>query len=614
MLDIVKKLMGMLTARQKRIFTLLQVLFCVTGVLQAAGAAAIGPFVALLSNASLIHKHKVFSFLYHLGGFHNDISFMVAFAVLVMGTIAVSNAALGLSTWYTLFYSSRTGQEFQRAIFRNYLHQEYAFFGRKNSSELITFVSQESPRLVYNILIPLLNITGQGFMIALMVGGLLYIDWAVALSAAVVVGGGYAFVYRLIRHNLATHGKIIGRSNDARQRLLTESLGGVKEVKLLGTERYYEERIAEANAAGLHSTAVIGLSGDLPKFVLETIAFSAMLGLATYLLVQRGWTNEIVAMLSLYAMAGYRLLPAAQTIFKSISLIKANGDVVYALHDQVIEGRKLAYVQPAVASHASSGAGPGELAAADKIEGDIKLVNVSYRYPGVQEPTLKNINLVIPRNTLVALVGPSGAGKSTLADIVLGMLTPTEGRLEVGKTSIEGPTVRRWQRNLGYVPQTIFLLDDSIAANIGFGLASEVDREAMRAAARMANIDQFIEGLPGQYDYRVGERGALLSGGQRQRIGIARSLYRNPDVLIMDEATSALDSVTEKEIMTTISALKATKTVLMIAHRISTIRSADIIVFVYQGTVHACGTFDELAARDALFRRVVLAGVEADAA
>lgn len=543
-----------------------------------------------------------------MGGFQNDISFMIGFAVLVMATIAVSNAALALSTWYTLFYSSRTGQEFQRAIFRNYLHQEYAFFGRKNSSELITFVSQESPRLVYNILIPLLNLTGQGFMIALMVAGLLYLDWAVALSAAFMIGGGYVLVYTLIRHNLAVHGKVIGRSNDDRQRLLTESLGGVKEVKLLGTEPYYEERIAQANALGLHSQAVIGLSGDLPKFVLETVAFCAMLGLATYLLVHRGWNNEIVAMLSLYAMAGYRLLPAAQTIFKSVSQIKANGDVVLALYPQVIAGRKLGQRQPGPEHPAHA-----PIAPADKIAGDIKLINVTYRYPGVQTPTLRNINLVIPRNTLVALVGPSGAGKSTLADIVLGMLTPTEGRLQVGNTPIEGPTVRRWQRNLGYVPQSIFLLDDSIAANIGFGLASEVNREAMVNAARMANIDQFIESLPGQYDYRVGERGALLSGGQRQRIGIARSLYRNPDILIMDEATSALDSVTEKEIMSTISGLKGTKTVLMIAHRISTIRSADIVVFVNEGTVHACGTFDELARHDALFRRVVLAGVDADA-
>ena len=599
----------MLTPRQKRVFTLLQLLFCVTGLLQAAGAAAIGPFVALLSNASLIHTNRFFGYLYWLGGFKSDISFMVGFAVLVMGTIAVSNAALGISTWYTLFYSSRTGQEFQRAIFRNYLHQEYAFFGRKNSSELITVVSQESPRLVYNILIPMLNLTGQGFMIALMVAGLLYVDWVVALSALAVVGGGYGFVYKLIRSNLATHGRIIGRSNDARQRLLTESLGGVKEVKLLGTERYYEEQIAAANAAGLHSTAVIGLSGDLPKFVLETIAFCAMLGLATWLLVKRGWTNEIVAMLSLYAMAGYRLLPAAQTIYKSISLIKANGDVVHELYPQVLAGRELAH-------HASDVLHPvsPEIDPADRIEGDIRLVDVNYRYPGVPAPTLKNINLTIPRNTLVALVGPSGAGKSTLADLLLGMLTPTEGRLQVGTTVIEGPTVRRWQKNLGYVPQTIFLLDDSIAANIGFGLASEVDRDAMTNAARMANIDTFIEGLPGKYDYRVGERGALLSGGQRQRIGIARSLYRNAAVLIMDEATSALDSVTEKEIMTTITELKGSKTVVMIAHRLSTIRNADIIVFVHEGTIHACGTFDELASRDPLFRRVVLAGVEADAA
>lgn len=607
MKDILHSLLEMLTRKQKRAFRLMQVLFCVTALLQVAGAAAIGPFVALLSNASLMHTNPVFSYVYRLLGFQSDLSYMIACAVAVMATIAVSNAALALSTWYTFFYSIATGQEFQRAIFRNYLHKDYAFFGRKNSSELITIVTQESPRLVYNVLIPLLNLTSQALVILLMAAGLLYLDWMVAVSAVVLIGGGYLLVYNFIRGRLSYHGKQISVTNDRRLRLLTESLGGVKEVKLLGTERFYEEQVADTNGAGLHSTAVIGLCGDIPKFVLETVAFCAMLGLATFLLVRRGWSNDIVAMLSLYAMAGYKLLPAAQTIFKSISLIKANGDVVPELLPQVRAGRDLAI------SGEEARLTPEEGRRAEQIKGDIRLVNVTYFYPATHAPTLKNINLTIARNSLVALVGPSGAGKSTMADILLGLLQPTEGQLRVGSTAIDGTTVRLWQRHLGYVPQTIFLLDDSIAANIGFGIASEVDQEAAAAAARMANIDKFIEGLPGKYGYRVGERGALLSGGQRQRIGIARSLYRNPDVLIMDEATSALDSITEREIMSTITGLKSTKTIVMIAHRLSTIRAADLIVFVNEGTIHSCGTFDELAQRDALFRRVVLANSEAEA-
>jgi ATP-binding cassette, subfamily B, bacterial PglK len=527
--------------------------------------------------------------------------------VLVIGTIAISNLALAFSTWYTFHYSIETGQEFQRAIFRNYLHKNYSYFGRKNSSELISVVTQESPRLVYNVLIPLLNLTSQSLVILLMAAGLLYLDWMVAVSAAFVVGGGYLLVYRFVRARLTYHGNRISKANDRRLRVLTESLGGVKEVKLLGTEHYYEEQLAGTNEIGLRSTAIIGLCGDIPKFVLETIAFCAMLGLATYLLIRRGWSNEIVAMLSLYAMAGYKLLPAAQTIFKSISLIKANGDVVPELLPQVIGGRSLA-----IDTH-ESGITAAEAARAERIKGDIRLTNVTYTYPGMHAPTLKNISLTIPRNSLVALVGSSGAGKSTLADILLGLLHPTEGQLRVGDTVIEGGTVRQWQRHLGYVPQTIFLLDDSIAANIAFGIASQADMEAVSNAARMANIDRFIEGLPGKYDYRVGERGALLSGGQRQRIGIARSLYRNGDVLIMDEATSALDSITEREIMATISGLKATKTIVMVAHRLSTIRAADLIVFMSDGVIQSCGTFDELVQRDAMFRHVVLAHGEEEA-
>jgi ABC-type multidrug transport system fused ATPase/permease subunit len=606
-MGLVRNLFAMLTAGQKRSFGRLQVLFCVTALLQVAGAAAIAPFVGLLSNAALIHQNPVFSYFYRLGGFHDDVSYMVACSVIVMATISVSNLALAVSTRQMFFFSIATGQEFQRAIFRNYLHKDYAFFGRKNSSELISIVTQESPRLVYNVLIPLLNLTTQVLMIALMIAGLLWLDWVVAVSAMVVVGGGYGLVYRMVRGWLSHHGRNLGVANDRRLRLLTESLGGVKEVKLLGTEHFYEEQIAATNEMGLRSTAIIGLCGDIPKYVLETIAFCAMLGLSTWLLVRRGWSNDIVTMLSLYAMAGYKLLPAAQAIFKSVSLIRANGEVVPELMPQVLGGRALTLVaKPAELPVEAAGQSA-------QLQGDIRLTNVTYRYPGAHVPTLKKVSLLIPRNSLVVLVGPSGAGKSTLADILLGLLPPTEGRLQVGETTVDATNVRSWQRQLGYVPQSIFLLDDSIAANIGFGIAAEVDRAAVATAAALANIDEFIDTLPGKYDYRVGERGALLSGGQKQRIGIARSLYRNADVLIMDEATSALDSITEREIMTTIAGLKANKTIVMIAHRLSTIRSADMILFVNDGTIHSCGTFDELAQRDPLFRRVVLANSEAEA-
>jgi HlyD family secretion protein len=591
----------MLSREQRRRFLLLQAIYIVTAVLQAAGIASIAPFVALLSNRELIHNNEVLSFLFKLGGFSDDIAFMVAFAVIVMVVIAVSNAVLALSTWLTLLFSIRTGQEFQRAILINYLHQDYVQFSRRNSSELISEVTQESPRLVYNVLIPLLNMSGHGLVIILIVSGLFVLDWVIALSTLFVVGGGYVLVFGVIRTRLLRHGQNISRTNHARFKLLTESLGGVKEVKLFGVESLYEERIAKINADGLRSTAVIGLFGDIPKFVLETIAFCAILTLASILLMQRADASVIVGTLSLYAIAGYRLLPAAQMMFKSVSQIRANGEVVAALHPQVLGGR--ARIMP---GRNPAPTGTAVSASERAISGDLKLAGVTYRYPGADVAAIQDVSLTIPQNRLIALVGCSGAGKSTLADILLGMLEPTEGSFHVGSLRIDRTTARAWQRNVGYVPQTIFILDDSVAANICFGLPDS-DQDAIRSAARLANIDEFIESLPGTYEYVVGERGSTLSGGQRQRIGIARALYRKASVLIMDEATSALDSRTENEVMATIVSLKESKTIVMIAHRLSTIRSADLVVFMNEGTINDCGTFEELCKRNTLFRRHILA-------
>jgi ABC-type bacteriocin/lantibiotic exporter with double-glycine peptidase domain len=242
----------------------------------------------------------------------------------------------------------------------------------------------------------------------------------------------------------------------------------------------------------------------------------------------------------------------------------------------------------------------------DKLTGDIRLRHVSYRYPEASQQTLADIDLTVRRNTLVAFVGASGAGKSTIADIILGLLAPDEGELCVGNVPIGADNVRSWQRQLGYVPQTIFIADDTIAANIAFGV-SRPDPAAVARAARLANIDAHIESLPETYQYRVGERGALLSGGQRQRLGIARALYRDPKILVMDEATSALDAVTEHEIMETLLHLKEEKTVIMVAHRLSTIEAADSVVLVDRGRVVDIGTSGELQSRNPLFRRIVLA-------
>jgi len=601
MLKVLRLFHFLLTKEQMRRYVLLQTLFGFTAMLQVAGVTSLAPFIALLTNPQLIHKNRATNYLFNTLGFTDETTFLIVFALFIIAFIIVSNGVAALTMWCTAAFSQRIGLELQSSLYRGYLHRDYISFTKHNSSRMIAMITQEAPRFVYMVLQPLLSMISQAFIVTIIVLGLFYIDPALASVALLFVGGGYVGIFRTIKRKLAFHGERVYKANTRKLRLLTESLGGIKEVKLLGTEQTYEKAVEETNAITTRSAITIELLGDLPRFMIETIAFCSMLSLAIYLLLQHGESEQIVSILSLYAMAGYKLLPAAQMIFKAASQIKANGSVLDGLYPAVIEGR---------ATHASNIEVP-PLPLHDKT--DIRLVDLCYTYPGTETHALKNINLTIRKNSIVALVGPSGAGKSTLADVVLGFLSPTSGHLLVGDIEITPANAKAWQRHLGYVPQNIFLIDDTITANITFGSADkDIDPQKVKSAAAMANIDQFIESLPEQYAFVVGERGTLLSGGQRQRIGVARALYHDANVLVLDEATSALDTLTEKEIIATITKLKESKTIVMIAHRLSTIKNADQIVYFENGSIQDVGTFDELNRRNAKFRLLTQATSEAD--
>ncbi|HSB95821.1 MAG TPA: ATP-binding cassette domain-containing protein [Spongiibacteraceae bacterium] len=574
---------------------LLQALFGLTALIQVAGIASLAPFIAVIANRELIHKNSISAFIYDHLGFTNDVSFLMFFALGVMAFIIASNSIAAITTWFTVKFSLSLGLELQSSLYRNYLHKDYVYFSKNNSSKMMSMITQEAPRFTYMVISPLLNLISQFFIVIIIAAGLIYIDPALAVTAIIIVGGSYLGVFRLAKQRLFYHGEKIFETNEKKYKLLAESLGGIKEVKLLATEAIYEKRVHEVNAANTHSNAVIGLLGDFPKFAIETLAFCALLGLALSLLSNHSDPAHVISILSLYAMAGYKLLPAAQIIFKSAAQIKANCNVLTELYPAVMEGRATGNFDSNMDNSSMS------------IDGDIQLTDVCYGYPEAESVALKHINLTIKKNSLIAFVGSSGAGKSTLADLLLGFLPPTTGTMRVGDTSITRTNARAWQKHLGYVPQNIFLLDDTITANITFGtIEKTIDMQRVKAAARMANIDQLVESLPGQYSFVVGERGALLSGGQKQRIGIARALYHNADILILDEATSALDNLTEQEIIKTITGLKATKTIIMIAHRLSTIRNADQIVFLEDGAIQDIGSFEQLSAHNKKFQAMAL--------
>lgn len=347
------------------------------------------------------------------------------------------------------------------------------------------------------------------------------------------------------------------------------------------------------------------LVGEMPSFVMQAVVFGGMLLVVLYLIVTRGGLQEALPVISLYAVAGYRLLPTLQSAYKNLTTLRFNLPALESLHRDVRE-----FEQNSTAGQPMDNGTPSNEPI--KLANALELCDITFRYGGSDQPALRNLNLIVPACSTIALVGSTGSGKTTAVDVILGLLRPSEGRLLVDSLLITVHNMRAWQRSLGYVPQSIFLCDDSVAANIAFGISpAKVDRSAVERAGRIANLHEFVTNeLPQGYETQIGERGVRLSGGQRQRIGIARALYHDPEVIIFDEATSALDNVTEQVVMDAVYQLGSRKTIILIAHRLSTVRTCDRIFVLDHGRIVDAGTYDELLASSKTFRAMALQGAE----
>jgi ABC-type multidrug transport system fused ATPase/permease subunit len=453
--------------------------------------------------------------------------------------------------------------------------------------------------VVNNLLIPAMRFMAQAVVVASLVALLVIAEPVVALGAGALLGGGYAGAFWLARRRVRQRGAEQVAANAERFRVATEAFGGIKDVKSLGLEAAYLDRFdrpaGRFSAAETYALTLI----ELPRHLLEAIAFGGMLLLVLALLTgdDGAALKDILPMLGLFAFAGIRLFPASQQLYANFTKLRFGAAALDALHRSLTEaegpgGEPLSPPPPPL-----------------RLRDRLELREVRFAFPEADREALTGLSLTIPANATVGVVGGTGAGKTTAIDILLGLLEPTAGALLVDGTPVEGEARRAWRRSVGYVPQQIFLSDDSVAANIAFGLPPEaVDMAAVERAARTAELHDFVATeLPEGYATFVGERGVRLSGGQRQRIGIARALYRDPDVLILDEATSALDNLTERAVMEAVRNLGRRKTVIMVAHRLSTVRDCDRIFLLERGRLAAEGSYAALFEGDARFRALALA-------
>jgi ABC-type multidrug transport system fused ATPase/permease subunit len=586
-----RKLYELLSAGERRRFAWLLGAIVLMGFFETLGVASILPFMQLVSNPGAIQEHGVLRRAYGWVGADGPNQFLIVVGAGVLVLLTVSNGVRAFTQWlqFRTVWSSAHGLSVR--LLQRYVTQPYDFFLRSSSTDLGKEVLMEMGELVKSVLVPLTDLAARLFVSLALLGLLLAVDPRLAVSVAGVLGTAYGLIYLVFRRSLYRLGRERYTAGRMRFKSATEALQGIKAVKIGGRERYFLAKFEAASERFTSIQPTFQAISRTPRYFVETLAFGGILVIVLYLLSTERTLTNVVPLLSLYALAGYRLLPGMQEIFNALSLVRYHAAVVDAIHEQFMH--QTVHVEL-----------PAGDAAPLPLRDRITLEGLRFRYDGAERPTLDGIDLVIPRNGSVAFVGPTGSGKSTLIDILVGLLQPHEGCVRVDGVPVTPQNVRGWQASVGYVPQEAMLFDDTVLRNIVFGVEEEaVDRARVEQAARIARIHDFITGeLPQGYETMVGERGIRLSGGQRQRIGLARALYREPSVLILDEATSALDGVTEEEVMEAIAGMRDRVTLVIVAHRLTTVRDCDQIYLLDGGRITDQGTYGELIAGNHLFR------------
>ncbi len=562
MLSSLKQLWQILSPLDKRKVIYVFILVMGMAFIESAGVISIMPFLAVLSNPNVVESNSYLKQLYDFTGAANKQNFILYLGFLSLFVVICSTVFKIVTQYAVNRFASLQRHYFSTRLLKTYLQQNYEFFIQRNSATLAKNILSEVDQLIWTMILPALTLMSYGVVLLSMVGILLLYDPLMAIATAFVLGLFYASIYMLVRKKLTQIGQEFTQANKERYQTCQEALAGIKDVMINNAEHGYIKQFEESSRVFARHIATRETLGQVPLNVIETVGYGCLIGLAMLLVVSGKEVSHILPVLGLYGFAAYRMLPAAQNMYRAISQIKFSEQVLSVLKPEfALEKDELKHIEKDSTQYL-------------KFENSIRLENISFAYPNrMESPILNNFSLEIKKNASLGIVGKSGSGKSTLMDIMLGLLFPQQGKVYIDDIELTADNITQWRDLVGYVPQNIYLADKSIAENIAFGVAKiDIDLKRVEFVARQAQIDDFIQSqLPLGYHTLVGERGVMLSGGQRQRIGIARALYKNPQVLFMDEATSALDTETEQAVNEAIQNLNGKMTMVIIAHRESAI-------------------------------------------
>jgi ATP-binding cassette subfamily B protein len=577
--------------RRQRQLTGLIALIIVSAFAEVVSLGAVVPFIGVLASPDLVFRYAGVARLARAFGLVTPEQLMLPLTVLFAAAALVAGAMRMLVLWLSTAFTFASGTELSGEIYRRTLYQPYRVHVARSSSEVISGITNKVGNTMLGIVLPVLALISAVVSLVAVMTTLVVIDPIVASAAAVGFAVIYGFITWRARARLRLNGQRISSAQTQVIKALQEGLGGIRDVLLDGTQPVYCDVYRRADEVLRRAQGDNIVIANSPRHSIEALGLVLIAGLAYWLSLRGGGIVAALPLLGALALGAQRLLPALQQTYSSWAMI---------IGSQAILSDTLELLDQPLPEDALLPA-PAPLA----LESSVCFKDVRFRYVNDGPWVLDDLNLTISKGARVGVVGSTGSGKSTMLDLLMGLLLPIEGELLVDGQPIVGKRLRAWQRTIAHVPQSIYLADASVAENIAFGIPRHsIDVRRVREAARRAQIADFVESKREGYDAFVGERGIRLSGGQRQRIGIARALYKAASVLVLDEATSALDNATEKSVMEAIEGLDRELTILLIAHRLTTVRRCDTIVQLENGRVVAQGSYDELVAKSQMFRHV----------
>jgi len=591
-MQIIKKLFFFFTPKERKQAIFLLLITLVMALMDMLGIASIMPFIAVLANPELVETNYILKTAFQASaifGVKTINNFLFFLGILVFFMLVVSLIFKALTNYFQANFSQMCECSIGKRLVEVYLQQPYSWFLSRNSADLNKNILSEVEEIIGSGLNPMINFITQIIVVFTLLMLLILVDPLITAIVTFTLGISYIIIFSIVRNFIKKIGYERLKNNELRYNSVNEAFGAFKEIKVGGLEQVYMQRFYFPAKEYAKNKANMQVISQLPRFILEIVAFGGMVLLMLYFLSKNGNYANAIPIIALYAFAGYRLMPALQQIYNSVSQLRFIKPAIDNLQND------LATLQTVRIDSSKD---------ILEVKINICLKDLYFSYPNIARTALKNINITIPACSSVGLVGATGSGKTTVVDIILGILTCQQGSLQVDGQIINEDNVRAWQRSIGYVPQQIYLADDTLEANIAFGIEPKnFDKKKIERVAKIAQLHEFvINELPLKYDTRIGERGVRLSGGQRQRIGIARALYRNPQVLIMDEATSALDNLTEREVMQAINKNGLNITIIVIAHRINIVKDCDIIFLLEKGELKEQGTFNQLKISNDYFR------------